>query len=79
MVVVMGIEILKHISRIRTKIALSNRISNDQTNRTTESRMDSKQQSKMLDYEYESTDKIMNNELATNGSVEVDAIAHEQC
>ncbi len=41
--------------------------------------MDAKQQSKMLDYECETTDKITNNELATNDNVEVDAVAHEQC
>jgi hypothetical protein len=32
----------------------------------------------MIDYDHETTDKIMNNEPATNDNVELDAIALEQ-
>jgi hypothetical protein len=44
----------------------------------TESRTNSKQQSRTIDDEYETIDKIMNNEPATNNNVELDAVAHEQ-
>jgi hypothetical protein len=44
----------------------------------TESRTNSKQQSRTIDDEYETTYKIMNNEPATNNNVEFDAVAHEQ-
>jgi hypothetical protein len=33
----------------------------------------------MLGYKYKTINRIMNNKLATNDNVEVDAIAHEQC
>jgi hypothetical protein len=32
----------------------------------------------MIDYEYKTTDKIINNEPATNDDMELDAIVHEQ-
>jgi hypothetical protein len=32
----------------------------------------------MIDYEYETTDKITNKEPATNDDVELDAVAYEQ-
>ncbi len=32
----------------------------------------------MIEYQYEATNKITNNKLVTNDTVELDAIVHEQ-
>jgi hypothetical protein len=52
-------------------------------NKITENRMNRKQNEfetteQKIDYRYETTDKITNNEPATNDDVKLDAVAHEQ-
>jgi hypothetical protein len=44
----------------------------------TESRMNLKQQSRMIDYKYKTIDKIFNKEPATKDNEELDAVVHEQ-
>jgi hypothetical protein len=40
--------------------------------------MNLKQQNRIVDYKYKTTDKITKNKPATDNDVELDAIAHEE-